>query len=228
MFAHLVRARDRAAAGAKPQSTFRELLSLIRVDTALALTTTFFVMAAGFILVPNISAYLLGNVGYARKDLGLLYLAGGSVSFFSMRLVGRLVDKLGSARVGTIGTIAVSIVVYLGFVLFPPAIPVMAIFIGFMIAMAFRNVAYNTLVSRVPNADERARFGSLQSAVQHFAASAAAFTSAQLLTELPNKTLSGIPTVAVASIAISLSLIPLFFIVERRVRGRITAAAKKA
>ena len=195
----------------------RDLLVLLRPDILVALSTTFVVMSAGFVLIPNISAYLLGNVGYPRERLGLLYLAGGVVSFFTTRLVGRLVDRHGSALVGTIGTLMVSVVVYIGFVVFPPALPVMAIFVLFMMGMGFRNVAYNTLMSRVPHPDERARFSSMQSAVQHLAASIAAISATQMLRELPNHELEGVPVVAGTSIALGAAVVPLLWVVERRV-----------
>jgi len=212
MVGHLTRVR--------PPGLGKDLVGLLRGDIALALVTTFVAMASSFLLVPNISAYLLGNVGYPRSRLGLLYLGGGAVSFFAMRVVGWLVDRSGSARVGTLGALLSTFVIYVGFVRFPPDLPVMAIFVLFMIAMSFRNVAYNTLMSRVPSPDERARFSSMQSAVQHLAASIAAFTSAQMLRELPDGTLEGIPLVSGMSIALAVALVPLLWIVERRVRAR--------
>ena len=44
----------------------------------------------------------------------------------------------------------------------------------FMLAMGMRNVAYNTLTSKVPRAEERARFMSILSAVQHAAGASGA------------------------------------------------------
>lgn len=197
---------------------WRELTELVRVDTALSLLMTFLVMASGFVLIPNISAYMLGNLHYPRERLGLLYLAGGAVSFFTMRLVGFLVDRHGSARVGTFGTLFIALVVYAGFVCEPPLLPVMLIFVGFMFGSSFRNVAYNTLTTKVPAPTERARFASVQSAVQHLSAALGGFASAQLLTERADHSLSGISTCAWASIGAGLAVPPLLWTVEARVR----------
>lgn len=213
MIGHLVAARS-------PRSRLRELLDLVRPDLALSLLMTFVVMAAGFILIPNISAYVLNNLHYPRERLGLLYLAGGLVSFFATRLVGVLVDRWGSARVGTFGALFVSFVVYVGFIREPLAVPVMAIFIGFMLGNSFRNVAYNTLTSKVPLPDERARFSSVQSAVQHLASAIGAFVGSEMLTELPDASLAGIPRVAGLSIVLGLALVPFLFAVEARVARR--------
>ncbi len=212
MFGHLARARKRPFG--------RDILVLARADVGLSLMLTSFVMAASFVLVPNITPYLVFNLHYPRSGLGLLYLVGGAVSFVAMRNVGKLVDRFGSARVGTFGTIFVAVIVYCGFANLPPLLPVMAIFIFYMLGMAFRNVSYNTLTTKVPLPDERARFSSIQSSVQHLASALGAFASAQLLVERPDKTLSGVPTMASVSIALGFVVIPLLFIVEGRVKSR--------
>ncbi len=202
----------------------KDLLELLRSDVLMSLVMTAFVMASSFVLIPNIAPYLLYNLGYPRAHLGLLYLVGGVVSLVAMRGVGMLVDRFGSASVATFGTVLVSTVIFFGFARVPPALPVMAIFVLFMLAMAFRNVSYNTLTSKVPRPEERARFGSIQSSVQHLAAALGAFASAQLLSELPDHKLVGVATTAHVSIGLSVCLVPLFWAVERRVLGRAPLA----
>jgi predicted MFS family arabinose efflux permease len=212
MTGHLARARQRRFG--------RDLLELVRLDVVLSLMLTTLVMGASFVIVPNIAPYLLYNLGYPRARLGLLYLVGGLVSFVAMRGVGLLVDRFGSARVGTFGTLFVSTVIYCGFARVPPLIPVLVLFVLFMLGMSFRNVAYNTLTSKVPEADERARFSSIQSSVQHLASALGAFAAARLLTELPSHALVGVDTTAYVSIALGLGVLPLLWIVEHRVRRR--------
>ena len=209
--AHLAAARKRRFG--------HDLGDLWRPTVFVSLLLTTFVMAAGFILVPNLTPFLLFNLHYPRARLGLLYLVGGSVSLVSMRVVGMLVDRYGSARVGTAGALFVSLVIYLGFVREPTPLPVMAIFVGFMLGMAFRNVAYNTLTTKVPKPDERARFSSIQSSVQHLASALGAFASSALLTELPDRSLSGITTDAWSAIGLGVVVVPLLWVVEARVRA---------
>jgi len=185
---------------------------------------TFVVMAGGFVLIPNISAYVQYNLGYPRARLGLLYFIGGLVSLIALQFAGRLTDRFGSFRVGTAGTALLTIAIFGGFVLSPPLFPVVGIFTGFMLAMSFRNVAYNTLTSKVPSGGERAQFMSIQSAVQHAASAIGAFFSAHLLTELPGGGLAGMPRVAFVSIALTLALPLLLFAVESAVRRRAVPA----
>ena len=66
-------------------------------------------MAGGFLVIPNISAYLQPNLGLPRNQLQWLYGFGGVVSFATLRAVGRLVDRFGSFRVGTVASLILAL-----------------------------------------------------------------------------------------------------------------------
>ncbi len=158
---------------------------------------------AGFILIPNVSTYVQGNLGYPRDRLGVLYLVGGLFSFVGLRALGKLVDRFGSVAVGTAATVGMIAITLAWFVDYHPAVPILLLFVAFMVTSSGRNVAYNTLVSKVPRPHERARFMSVQSAVQHMAAAVGAFLSAELLVQHPDGSLGGVGRVAWASIVIA-------------------------
>jgi predicted MFS family arabinose efflux permease len=197
---------------------------LARRDVQLSYLMTAVVMMAGFVVIPNISAYLQQNLGYPRESLWLIYFAGGLVSFVTLRVAGPLVDRFGSFRVGTVGAALAAAVTYVGFVDYPAWLPIPALFMAFMLAMGARNVSYNTLASRVPETAVRARFMSLQSAIQHLASAAGAFLSSKLLVDLPDGRLGGMTRVAAVSIGLTLAVPPMLWAVERRVRRRGEAA----
>jgi predicted MFS family arabinose efflux permease len=118
-------------------------------------------------------------------------------------------------------------VLYLGFIA-PGALngaAIMALFVAFMIAMSIRNVSMSSLSTRVPRADQRAGYMSLQSTAQHLASATGAFVGSQLLREGPGGRLDGVTTVATLSAALALTLPPLLAVIGRRVRGREAAAA---
>jgi predicted MFS family arabinose efflux permease len=186
----------------------------------LSYVMTAVVMVAAFIVIPNISAYVQFNLGYPRERIGLLYMAGGVVSFAATRLAGSMLDRMGAVATGTLGVALVAIVTLVGFAEVTPSVPVLAIFIGFMLGNSFRNVTYNTLTTRVPAPHERARFLSLQSAIQHLSAAAGAFLSSYILTEVPSGALVGMPKVAIASIGLSIALPFLFWKVEAWLKAR--------
>lgn len=181
------------------------------------------VMGGMFVLIPNLSAYIQQNLGYPRAQIGILYLVGGSVSFFTMRTTGMLVDKLSPLSVGTIGVFMLVSITWAGFYLPAPLLPVMAVFVLFMISTGVRGVPYNTLVSRVPLPHERARFMSIQSAVQHIASAVGGFLAAAMLTESADGMLQGMPNVALLSMLLALAQPPLFWIVQRMILRRDAA-----
>jgi predicted MFS family arabinose efflux permease len=177
-------------------------------------------MLGGFILIPNISAYVQENLDYPRARVALLYMVGGSVSFLVVPLAGKLVDRLGSLRVALIGSTALVAVVYAVFYREPAGWPVMPFFVAFMAAMGLRNVAYHTLASKVPRPEHRAQFMSLQSTVQHTASAAGGFFSGRLLGEAADGALIGMPRISAITIGLSVVLPLLIGIIEARVRTR--------
>lgn len=169
-----------------------------------SLATTFVMASTMFALVPNLASFLVFNCGYPGDKLGLLYLFGGMASFASMNLVGRLVDRFGAPATAAFGTVMYSMLLYLGFVRPPNTISPMTFFVGWMVASSLRNVPWNALSTRVPRAIERARFMSLNSAVQHVACAVGAIGAAAFLTERPDRSLAGLDTVATLAIAVGL------------------------
>lgn len=199
-------------------SVFGDLLGRRSVVFSLIMGAT--LMTSMFSLVPNIAAYVQGNLGFPRERLGLLYLAGGIVNYLAMRLSGPAVDRVGAFLVGSVSTVLTVGVIYIGFVNVPAGLSAYVIFIGLMTATAFRAVAYNTLSSRVPLSHERARFMSLASAVQHAAAAGGAFLSARILVELDAGVLGGMDRVGWIAMTLALAVPPLLWIVQRLVLRR--------
>ena len=57
------------------------------------------IMLSGFMVIPYITLYSVNNVGIRQEDLYLLYLAGGTATFFTSRRIGHLADRHGKVRV---------------------------------------------------------------------------------------------------------------------------------
>jgi predicted MFS family arabinose efflux permease len=211
-----------AAAAGRPRVSLLTMLADPLVVTSYAMTAI--VMASGFIVIPNISAYLQENLGFPRSQIPIMYLVGGAVSLVVTPIVGRLVDRFGSLRIGASGTALLLAVLYVAFYNEIHGRAVLPWFVAFFVAMAFRNVAYNTLTSKVPGPQVRARFMSVQSAVQNLASSLGGIVSATMLSTDPaTHRLLGMPRVAVVAMTLSL-LVPLMLaIVEGNVRRRVTA-----
>lgn len=192
------------------------LLSRPEVQASYVMTAV--VMMAGFTLIPNISAHFQLNLGVPRDALKWLYFFGGLSSFATLQVAGRMVDRFGAVRVGTAGSFVVVALVGTVFLAQASWCPPTLFFILFMMAMGTRNVAYQALTSRVPGPGERARFQSLQSAIQHGASAAGAFLAAQMLTPSSGepRRLLGMGAVAVVSMALSATIPWLMHNVQSR------------
>jgi predicted MFS family arabinose efflux permease len=208
--AHLDVARAPIMAG------FQALFS--RRATWLAYAANGLSMMGGFVLIPNIAGFLQANLHYDRDRLPTLYMAGGLVSLATLRMIGSLVDRFGSFRVGLLGTLGGSAVVWIGFVQERPMLPILIVFILFMFFSGLRNVSSSTLGTKVPTREERARFQSVQSIVQHVATSAGGGLSSLILTTSPEGRLVHIDRVAWTSIGLGLLVPPVIFALEREVR----------
>jgi predicted MFS family arabinose efflux permease len=195
--------------------TLRELLARPTVQLSYLMTAT--VMIAGFLLVPNLAPYTLTNLRFPRQQLDMAYLVAGIASFSAMQVVGRAVDRWGSFRVGTLMTVCWIPLVYFGLTRWPSGPWVYALFVLFSITLSSRNVAYNTLTTKVPSLRERARFMSIQSTVQHAASSVGAIASSYLLYKRADGTIGGMERLVAGTIVFSALLPPLLRAVERRV-----------
>jgi predicted MFS family arabinose efflux permease len=137
-----------------------------------------------------------------------------------MRAAGRLADRAGAALTAAGGTASFIAIVLAAFVFPARASSALALFVGFMAASTFRMVPMQALSSRVPGPQERARFMSMQSVVQHLAAAAGAFAATRALREGPGGGLDGMAAVASFAAVVAAFVPALLWLVESRVRRR--------
>lgn len=192
------------------------LLSFAAVVTA---------VVANFALIPNLSAYLQFNLHYPREHLGMLYAVGGAISFVTMRIAGRLTDRLGGAPVAAAGCASFALVLWALFLEPSPAVPVIVLFAGFMVCGSFRFVPLQAVASKVPLPAERARVLSAGSAVQHLASAAGAGASSVFLVANADGSLIGMDTIAWFAIGTAALLPILIAVLESRIRRRDAADA---
>ena len=219
MTGHLERARAPGAERGSVRQLLRQPVAL------LSLAATAAAMMSGFAIIPNISAHVQLNLGYPRDRLGVVYMVAGAVAFVMLRIAGRWVDRFGAPVVSAAGTTIYVLVLAVGFAWPPPWLPVMALFVAFMMGNSLRNIAMNTLTSRVPGPAERARFMSVQSAVQHLASALGAGLSSRLLTMEPDGRVGGMTSLSLFAGAVALLVPLLLAAVQRRLLGRVQPAA---
>jgi predicted MFS family arabinose efflux permease len=202
---HLVDGRASQSKGVL--EAIREMIGLLKTERyASAMTATSMMMIASFLVVPNIATFVQINMEYPSEKLGALYMIGGISSFFSMHITGYLVDRFGGFWISLFGTVGMMTSLLLCFVIEPPVIPAFVIFVTFMVFTSMRNMSFQTVASRIPEPHQRARFMSLQSAVQHFSTSAGALISSAILITTADNKIGNMPIVASMSLLVAVFL----------------------
>ncbi|MBX9725702.1 MAG: MFS transporter [Rickettsiales bacterium] len=203
-----------------------ELRSMMRSPLALnAYAVMGLITFGGFLIIPNISGHLQKNLHYPREYIALLYLLGGTLSFFGMRFAGKLIDKTSATQTAWLFTGALVMAISTGFIFFPSALPIPVIFALFMVASSGRMVCAQTMSSKIPSPEHRVAFMSIQSAVMHFASATGAYCSSLILVEHDGMLLN-VPTIGCMSFACALLVPCLFWYAERRLRHtRVFASA---
>ena len=123
--------------------------------------------AAGFMVVPYISTFMVRNVGMTESQLKYNFLSGGLFTLFSMNLVGRLADMYGRLRLFAImATLSAGAVLWLTHLTVEPLLVAIAVTTVFMVTMTGRFVPAIAMITGSAEARHRGGFMSINSCVQ--------------------------------------------------------------
>lgn len=135
-----------------------------------------------FMIVPFISPYMVGNVGLTEADLPLIYLAGGTCTIISARIIGKLCDRVGSYKVfrfvAVISIIPIFILTNLPAVHIALALASTSLF---MMTGSGRFIPAMTIVSAVVKPQERGTFMSLENAARQMSSGIASQTAGLII-----------------------------------------------
>lgn len=180
-------------------------------------------MLSGFMIIPNIASHFQINLGYPRSAMGLLYLCGGVMSFFGMRIAGKMMDRYSATQVSIAFSGIFIFAVMMGFVFYPSPIQPLLVFVCFMVAMSGRSVCVSALSTKVPIASERGAYMSMQSTITNLASALGGYYSSQVLTQ-ENGMLLHISTIGLTAIVVTIAVPFAVLYVERTLHKRAAAA----
>lgn len=179
-----------------------------------ALGMTLLLVLGQFMLIPYISPYMVGNIGFSEMQLTYIYLAGGIVTLFTGPYIGRMADKYGHKKIfllfATLSIIPLLWLTHLPTVSIPVALVVTTLF--FML-ISGRIIPSTTMVVSSVETRFRAGFMSVNTAMQQFAAGIAAILSGSIVTEVATAVpevngIVGYPLVGY--LAVALTLVSMF------------------
>ncbi|MFQ3576354.1 MAG: MFS transporter [Cytophagales bacterium] len=178
-------------------------------------------MFSGFLFIPFISPYLINNIGYARKDLWMIYFFGGIISFIASRFIGRLIDIHGNRKMVLFGTL---------FSVFPillvtnmPIVPmfvVLSISTLFFLGNSGRMVPAVNLLNGVVKSTDRGKFMSINSFFQNISLGLASFLGGVIIQFNPvAKKIENFNYAGIVSVMVTLlSLVILFQATKEKIK----------
>lgn len=156
-------------------------------NARLGLSFSIVLMLGHFTIVPFISPYMVGNVGFSESELMYIYLVGGASTIFFSPWVGKMADKHGRLKIFTIfGTLVLLPIVTI--TIMPPW-PLWAALIVAAIFFVFANgrmVPSTTMETAIIAPENRGSYMSIRSSVQQLASGLASFVAGAIIIEKPS------------------------------------------
>lgn len=170
---------------------------------AFALTVS--MQFGGFLIVTNLSDYLVSNVKVDPHNLPYIYTLGGVMTLIGSPIIGRISDRIGKPPVYRVMAIAAAIV-YLTVTHLPPVHFAVAMFTMAMLMLCNggRMVPAMAMITSSVEPARRGSFLGAYSAVQHLSAGLGSFVAGKLLTTNANSEFVGYNNVGYLAVAATL------------------------
>jgi predicted MFS family arabinose efflux permease len=135
-----------------------------------ALLFTLALMLGHFTIIPFIAPYMQINIGFADKQVSLIYLIGGLLTVVLLPLFGRLADRHGNMPVFTIASLGALFSIYALTNLDTTSIPLaLLVTSSFFVVASGRTVPATTMVTSVVHPENRGGFMSIRQSVNEIA-----------------------------------------------------------
>ncbi|MDR1996537.1 MFS transporter [Azonexus sp.] len=184
-----------------------------------ALLFSALIIFSGFTVIPYLTVYAVNNISIAQRDIPVIYLVGGFVTFISARLVGRWADRCGKAEVYR--RLALLAVVPLLVSTHAPPMPLWGWLIcstGFFVLTSGRMIPAMAIIASAAQPKLRGTFMSLHGTVQSLAMGLASTLAGFLIVLDDGGRLAGYPLVGY--VAVAANLLAVWLAAHIRMHGR--------
>lgn len=195
--------------------------TLSKSDYLRAFLATILLATGGFMLMPFGSAFSINNLKIDIKDLPMLYLVTGIFTITFGPLSGKLSDKLGKYKVFFIGSIITVIMVLIYTNLGPTPLWLVVIVNVLMFAgITARMISASSLMTAVPQMQDRGAFMSINSSIQQISGGVAAALAGVIVSEGSDGTMQNYPFLGIVVVVSMLITIGMMYILNRQIQKK--------
>ncbi|MEO7427404.1 MAG: MFS transporter [Fibrobacteria bacterium] len=190
-----------------------------------AFLATILLSTGGFMLMPFASAFSVNNLKISMHQLPWVYLGTGIASFIAGPFMGKLSDKLGKYKMFCIGSSLGMAVVVIYCNLGQTALPwVILINIVLFIAITARMISSQSLLSGVPEMQDRGAFMAINNAVAQLSGGVAASIAGMIVVQTPAGHLDHYDILGYVVVAAMATTILLMYPIHKMVAKKQAAA----
>lgn len=167
----------------KVGNVLQQIVAILRVPNHLrAFAFMACLMMAGFTVTPFIALYLTTNVAVPESFLTVIYLCGGSATFFSARIIGRMSDRFGKLKM--LRWILLCSVISLLVTTHLVPVPLWFVLLNstcYFVLVSGRHIPGMALITQTVDPRIRGTFMSLVSSVKMFSAALASLVAGMVI-----------------------------------------------
>lgn len=194
---------------------------LSKPDYLRAFLATILLATGGFMLMPFGSAFSINNLKIDIKDLPMLYLVTGIFTITFGPLSGKLSDKLGKYKVFFVGSIITVIMVLIYTNLGQTPLWLVVVVNVLMFAgITARMISASSLMTAVPQMQDRGAFMSINSSIQQISGGVAAALAGVIVSEGSDGTMQNYPFLGIVVVASMLITIGMMYILNRHIQKK--------
>jgi predicted MFS family arabinose efflux permease len=200
---------------------FRHVLSTKNYQ--IAFTGTALLSVGGFLMMPFGSAFAINNLKITQEQLPMVFMVTGISALVVMPIVGRLSDKFDKFKVFAVGSVWAIIMTAVYTNLTPmPLWIIMVLNILLFAGIMSRAVPATSLMTGIPDMQDRGAFMSINSSLQQIAGGIASIVAGLIIVQKDKYSpLEHYPTLGVISIVVILLCIWLVYRVNVIVKHKL-------
>ena len=193
-----------------------------------AFGSTMLLTTGGYMLMPFASAFSVYNLGIPLKQLPLVYVVTGVSSIFTGPIIGRMSDGAEKYAVFVLGSIlTMPLVAWYCNLGITPLWQVIVLNVILFTTVMLRMIAAQTLLSAVPEVNDRGAFMSVNSSLQQLAGGVASSVAGLVVVQTPEGKLTGYEGLGFAvTFIVTMTIVSMYKVNAQLANNGVLASAR--